>query len=568
MLIAQITRKLLTSLFLITYFICSGQDIYSELRDKYWEFEENDPKAFTYINLSIASAKREKNYSELYQIYDDAVRFSPDNKLKYADSAIAAAKLSGNKDLIGSSHVIKGIIFYFNYRKFQPALDEYLKAYPYLKNAEDPFLKYENIYHIGVVKSYLGYYEEAMPLFKECIKYFEQQTKSDIHPNLIINNQKGYLNSLHQLIICYQAMGKNSEAEKLITIGLESTPANPFFNLEKSYFQKAKGIDEFKKKNYQNAIVYFDKAIPELIKLNDFTWASVVFFNKAQCLKKLGREKLAVDNYQKVDSIFKKYHFILPEIRKNYEELIAHYRKGNDIKQELYYTNQLLKADDIISKDFKYLSKRINREYDTQSLTDAKAELETYNFWGKFLLVGCLIVICILAMVVIYWFGRKKAVQIKYEQLLSKINNEVKVSSDKEIFESNTINRSLKLEENIAQKILKSMADFEKSKAFLEKGLTLNRLAAEFETNTSYLSQVINEYKGTNFNTYINTLRIKFATQKIYSDKEWRKYSVEDIATQCGFSNRQSFSNIFFEQNGIRPADFIKKRREELVIQN
>ena len=112
------------------------------------------------------------------------------------------------------------------------------------------------------------------------------------------------------------------------------------------------------------------------------------------------------------------------------------------------------------------------------------------------------------------------------------------------------------------------MADFEKSKAFLEKGLTLNRLAAEFETNTSYLSQVINEYKGTNFNTYINTLRIKFATKKIYSDKEWRKYSVEDIAIQCGFSNRQSFSNIFYEQNGIRPADFIKKRREELVIQN
>lgn len=565
MLTPQITLRLLISLCFITYSICSGQDIYSELRDKYWEFEENDPRAFTYIDLSIATAKKEKNYSELYQIYDDAVRYSPDKKLKYADSAIAAAKLSGNKDLIGSSHIIKGIIYYFNYRKFQPALDEYLKAYPYLKNAEDPFLKYENIYHIGVVKSYLGYYEEAIPLFKECLIYFEKETASDIHPNLIINNQKGYLNSLHQLIICYQALGKNKEAERLIGIGLKKMPDKPFFKLEESYFQKAKGIDEFRKKNYQKAIVNFDNALPELTKLNDFTWASVVYFYKAQSLKNLGQERPAVDNYRKVDSIFSKYHFILPEIRKNYEELIAYYRKGNDTKQELYYTNQLLKADDIISKDFKYLSKRISKEYDTQSLTDAKAKLERTNVWGKFLLAGCMIIIIILALVVIYWFRRKKAFQSKYDQLLSKINDDSRMPSHEEIIVANDPNKSFKLEKNIAQKILNNMSDFEKSKAFLEKGLTLNRLAAEFGTNTSYLSQVINEYKGTNFNTYINTLRIKYATQKIYSDKEWRKYSVEDIASQCGFSNRQSFSNIFFEQNGIRPADFIKKRKEELM---
>jgi YesN/AraC family two-component response regulator len=102
----------------------------------------------------------------------------------------------------------------------------------------------------------------------------------------------------------------------------------------------------------------------------------------------------------------------------------------------------------------------------------------------------------------------------------------------------------------------------------LEQGLTLKKLAEQFKTNTSYLSQVINEYKGSNFNTYINALRISYATQKIYQDKEWRKYSIEHIASAAGFSNRQSFSNIFLEQNGIRPADFIKKRIKELEDQN
>jgi transcriptional regulator GlxA family with amidase domain len=48
----------------------------------------------------------------------------------------------------------------------------------------------------------------------------------------------------------------------------------------------------------------------------------------------------------------------------------------------------------------------------------------------------------------------------------------------------------------------------------------------------------------------------------------WRNYSVESLAESSGFGNRQSFSNTFYEQNGIRPADFIKKRKEELELQN
>ncbi|WP_115618902.1 helix-turn-helix domain-containing protein [Chryseobacterium indoltheticum] len=88
------------------------------------------------------------------------------------------------------------------------------------------------------------------------------------------------------------------------------------------------------------------------------------------------------------------------------------------------------------------------------------------------------------------------------------------------------------------------------NKGIWEQGITLKKLAEEFKTNTSYLSQVINEYKGSNFNTYINALRINYATQKIYHDKEWRKYSIESIASAAGFSNRQSFSNISLNKMG------------------
>lgn len=460
----------------------------------------------------------------------------------------------------------KGVVYYFNYRKFQPALDEYLTAYRYLENAHDPYVKYQNLYHIGVVKSYLGYHDEALQIFKECIAYFEPNTRANIHPNLILNNQKGYLNSLHQMIICYQATGKFHEAKRFTEEAFNKIPRDNTFYLEKSYFEKADGITDFNQKKYEESINKLNRSLPALTKINNFTFLSVVYFYKGQSYSKLGDQTKAVENYKKVDSIFNRHQFILPEIRKNYEELINYYKENNNAAQELYYTKQLLKADKIIANDFKYLSTRIHKDYDTRNLLEAKADLEHTNSYGKILLIGCMLIIGILVLIVSYWSKRKREIQRQYDQMLLKIKS---TETSKELQPSLKIalDKSSKLEPLLVQKLLKKISAFEKSNSFLEKGISLNQLAALFETNTSYLSQVINEYKGNNFNTYINTLRISYATEKLYNDKEWRKKSVEDLARDCGFSNRQSFSNTFYELNGIRPADFSKKRKEERELQ-
>jgi len=551
--------KKITGFFLFSLTtVLQAQNFYSILRDKYWEYDENDTRAFNFINLAISTAKKEENYAELHQSYDDAILFSPDQKLKYADSSIAAAKLSKNGDLIGQSYISKGVIYYFNYKKFQPALDEYLKGYQYTRNAKNQYLKYKNLYHIGVVKSYLGHYQEALPMFRQCLDYFESNSRANTHPNLIYNNKKGYINTLHQIIICYQSFGKDKEAQKLINEGFNKIPKDKSFYLEKSYFEKAKGVSEFHQKKYEHAIRSFDLALPELVKINDFSWISVIYFYKGQSFKKLNKEQLALENYKKVDSIFNKHQFILPELRKNYEELINYYRKYNDPKQELYYTRQLLKADKLISNDFKYLSTRIHKDYDEKALLEAKANLEHSNSYGKYLLIISGALILVLGSVLYYRSKSKKEVQRKYERLLLKINR-INLLKEKTIKE-----RTSKIDPKLLKKLKHNFSEFEKNHGFLEKGLTAGKLAANFETNTSYLSQYINEFKQNNFNTYINKLRIEYAVEKIGNDKNWVKYSVEDIAEACGFSNRQSFSNIFYEQNGIRPHDFLKTRREEL----
>lgn len=566
----MIKRIFTFSCFLIISIMYS-QDYYSKLREKYWAYEENNPKALVYVNQYIKKAKAEKNYSELFQAYKDAILYSENSKMIYADSALVVAKKSEKNDLIGQAYLSKGAIYYFNQRKFQFALEEYLKAYEYLKDSKNEYLKYQNIYHIGVVKSYLGYYDEALEIFEQCISFFETKINGNINENEVFNNTKGYLNSLHQAIVCYQMLNKNAEAISLLKKAAKKTPKTRDFNLEKSYFTKSLGVSEFKNKNYTKAIQYFDQALPELIKVNDFTWVSYIYFYKGKSYELLGNLNLEVENYRKVDSIFNKNKFILPELRSNYEELIGYYRKENNHKEELYYTNQLLKVDSVIASDFKHLSTRVYKEYDTKMLLETKENLEKTNSYSKLLIFICLAIITALGIVMYYRIRKQKNIQKNYDDLLIKLEESNQAEETTPIVKPEVADagdKNIKFDSSIVEKLLNDIHIFENKQGYLEQGLTLKKLSEQFKTNTSYLSQVINEYKGSNFNTYINILRINYATQKIYNDKEWRKYSIEHIASAAGFSNRQSFSNIFLEQNGIRPADFIKKRIKELEDQN
>jgi AraC-like DNA-binding protein len=45
-------------------------------------------------------------------------------------------------------------------------------------------------------------------------------------------------------------------------------------------------------------------------------------------------------------------------------------------------------------------------------------------------------------------------------------------------------------------------------------------------------------------------------------------YTIDTLAKECGIASRQNFSDLFYEINGIRPTDFIRKRKKELENNN
>ncbi|MEG0927174.1 hypothetical protein [Chryseobacterium sp.] len=110
--------------------------------------------------------------------------------------------------------------------------------------------------------------------------------------------------------------------------------------------------------------------------------------------------------------------------------------------------------------------------------------------------------------------------------------------------------------------ILEKLNNFEQKKGFLKKGFTQQELAKSFNTNITYLSFVINEFKAKNFNTYLNELRIHYIIYKLYHNPDFLKYTIEGLIKERGITSRQNFSDLFSGNQWYPPNRFYKAKKK------
>ena len=97
----------------------------------------------------------------------------------------------------------------------------------------------------------------------------------------------------------------------------------------------------------------------------------------------------------------------------------------------------------------------------------------------------------------------------------------------------------------------------ENQKIYQNPNLTLPYLAKRIQTNTKYLSQVINQQFNYNFTTLINHYRIKEFKQRLLS-KETLQFTYFGLAQEYGFHNRSTFYRAFKSNLKLSPKQFIQ----------
>lgn len=523
------------------------------------KFERGSDLSWIYLNAYIRNAKHMENHIALFYGYKSGSFHSSDKKLEYADSTLLAARIINDSIFIGNAYNLKAGIYY-DYRQYAEALKYYLKAENTLKDEVDEKLKHNISYSIGVIKMYLGQFEEAKTIFEEARDYF--QSVDDY------NHQLMYLRSLYRLGEVNQLTDQRTQAVAINLTGLKEA-LNINQRYQEMYFNLAIGIDNYLAKDYELAIRHIQKSIPEIEGLGDFDVVEKARFYLGSSYAAMEQEDQALNNFQEVDSLFAKNDFLNPLARGSYEWLIDYYKTKDNKDKQLYYINQLLKADQINSENNQQLAYTLHKEYNTKRLLANKAQLERqFAYWRLYALgLISLLLISGLYFFIKYRKTKKEHKELHelYQELIHK-KQEIKQPIRETPAE---ISKKQQIPEEVAEDILKRLERFEQNHEFLNPRTDLKYLADKFKTNTTYLSKIVNSQKKKNFSSYLNTLRVNFMIELLKKAPQYRLYTVQALAEHCGYTSRRQFSDAFYTETGIRPGYFVEQiQKEQLEIQN
>jgi len=241
-----------------------------------------------------------------------------------------------------------------------------------------------------------------------------------------------------------------------------------------------------------------------------------------------------------------------------YLNLSKYYRASGDFKNAMKYLDKADSINTIHSEHIKNVTNGVFEKLDTlKSKTDKQ---------NKYLYIT--IVALISFLLVVYFFRRKATtmkLNSKYQALMKRIEEE-KIQKSQEYSSpssKNNQNSIVCIKTDTEERLIHKLKELEENNFFLNKELTLSSLATELNSNTKYISQVIKKHKNTDFNNYINELRIFYIINLWNNEPKSLKYKLSHIADLGGFSSHSRFSVVFKNVTGIPPSEFITRLKTD-----
>jgi AraC-like DNA-binding protein len=92
---------------------------------------------------------------------------------------------------------------------------------------------------------------------------------------------------------------------------------------------------------------------------------------------------------------------------------------------------------------------------------------------------------------------------------------------------------------------------------YLNPELRITDLAEKISLSPNYVSKIINENAGMNFNDFVNEYRVNEVIGK-FKNKEHFKKSIYALAQESGFKSKSTFQTAFRKSTGKTPTEYLK----------
>lgn len=442
-----------------------------------------------------------------------------------------------------------------NKNNLDTSLKNYTKAKEFAKKNKDYFQLAKIEVSIAINLTSLNFLDKAIIVSKEV---------NDLLPKLKYNSDNYDLINKYNTntlgYIYFKKFNENTTENKkysdsaLVQFNKIFSESNDKIYLAQASFYL--GLIYNSNKDYDKANIFLLKSKELYDELNFKNFSSNAEFNYYYNNFKKGDYKIAKQGFLKViknqtdSSVNFNYLF-------SHKYLSKIYIKENRNDSIEYYYDKFLSLYEKTTEKEKI---EFSEAYKTLENSELKDEINQVMIENsslridKKLILFLLTITVILAFVIFYNLNNKKKKQEEmFQEIIKQYNNE-------EYKEEKDIELKKAFIPDVQElKILEGLKDIETKEFFLDKNFSLYNAAKKMGTNTSYLSNVINNNNKMTFNDYTNNLRINYIVKKLIEDKKIRNYTNQALAEMGGYKNGASFARIFKEKTGVSPILFINK---------
>lgn len=438
---------------------------------------------------------------------------------------------------------------------FQQSSD-YIKAVEYALKAKEISDITSNPIQSAKINGFLATQYRILKLYNQSNIYLNHALK-EANKISNLNAKETFLGLLQQENAYYQIDIKNYD--KAIYYIFQSNKhfkkEFPNYNHFTGTNYQLLGESYYQLKKYDESLIYYTKALSFIEEHPNNSIKSLVYNGMALCyIEKediLSAEKYI--NLAKQNSEQSEYLALKKEFYKTYEK---YYRLKNDSKELLKLKE---KKDTIVgiineNRDLFIDNEQKNLRSENIILTKEKTN-------SNFLLVAILLFFLSLG-VITYFYIKKiklKVIQKESQQFISNMNDQLK----SKLFSNR---EEIEIHPDTEKKNLKKLEQFEQSTLFNKKTISLPSLAVYCQTNTKYLSQIINYHKNNNFTSYINQLRINFIVKELQHNPSYRKYKIAALSEMTGFSSPSKFTQAFKKETKTTTTVYIKNMEKNEAL--
>ena len=510
-------------------------------------------KCFYFILLFVIFQTNSRAQSLLNQHYlsndiENLINSNPDQALKIAQHLLSKTNITISEKakvnfLISKTYKIKG-----DYSSALNFLFEEKNYADYLSEKEKIAIEIEKV---SLLRE-LSLDQQS----KKILRNLEDKVSKIADKKLRVYSQISVSIEKSQFLL------KEDQVDKGLELLLNCKPLSEVFKTNQELqlnYNLTLGQFYLEKKDLTKAKELFDLSILEsnqqkeqnlYIKVESLIGLATISFLKKEHNNVIKLLDEALLNSQKLANVFLQEK-IMRQQNVNYLALndTANYKLTNANFIKINSQSEVLEQE-AVNTAYNLISDEYNTKY---------SEKRDYYFRILYFVLGfCLLILIVCGFYLLSIIQRKKN--------LYEIINYIKITRSNLV--GNFSEKKPEPKKNVILKeteehILNKLKKFENSKRFINKDISLAVLAGQLDSNTKYLSEIINSHYQVNFNTYINKLRINYIIEKLKNDPNFINYKISYLADNCGFSSHSSFATVFKSITGISPVKFIELLNDE-----